>query len=693
MSQQSRPNQPEEEGSRSSDDSAPVDQPLVVTPLGGAREVGRSCYHVQTPELDILVDCGLNQGSGGQFPKLREIDEGQIDAVFLTHAHIDHSGGLPVLEHRNLLASDAPLITTRPTTALCHTLLHDSINIHEEETRQQGREQQFTRDDVHDVLERFKPHRYGTHALSRDLRRIDTPADIEYELGGAGHLLGSAWLAIEYGGRRVVFSGDLGGRSAHLPDWETPPPADTLFLESTYGDRQQHRSLKSARNQLYQETLDAVKNGIPVLIPTFAVGRAQEVMQIFRERFPQEPDDVQEKLEVVYDGMARDATAAYHAYSIGEFVNETINNWRMNAQDNEPFLPDCAWYPEDNSERAPILDGDNAPIIVAPSGMLTGGTSPLYLTALAENYDEARVFLIGHQADGTPGRVLQDASGTHIEVSLPVTPFTELDLEADDSGNTTVTIPTSWIQTISGFSGHCARQVLSEFAQDVDAKHVSLVHGPSAAQKECRNYLDKRLNADVVSRATMGTPIPVYGASSGELTNVDLSDGAATAVTVRPRSEVDTSHITDELVNDDESSNEFETEDLETEPEVERSTEERIDALEEKIKQLESELAAARHEGRWTEGELRRLIRSELDSEDSKSTITESVIEAPPEEHTLDSLLEIDGVGTNIIENLNEKGYQTIADIESASESDLTNVDRIGKKIATRMLEQTRTGS
>lgn len=686
MSQTPTLDQSDIDASMLSGDFEAVDQPLIVTPLGGAKEVGRSCYHVQTPELDLLVDCGLKQGSSGQFPNLRGIEVGQIDAVFLTHAHIDHSGGLPVLEHRHLLADNAPLITTRPTTALCHTLLHDSINIHEDQVQQQGREREFTRDDVHDVLERFKPHRYGTHKLSRDLPHIDTLADIEYELGGAGHLLGSAWLAIEYGGRRVVFSGDLGGRSAHLPDWETPPPADTLFLESTYGDRQQHRSLKSARNQLYQETINAVKDGIPVLIPTFAVGRAQEVMQVFRERFPHESDDVQEQLEVIYDGMARDATAAYHAFSIGEFVNETINNWRMNAQDNEPFIPDCAWYPEDNSERAPILDGERAPIIVAPSGMLTGGTSPLYLTALAENYDEARIFLIGYQAEETPGRTLQDASGARVEVSLPVTPFRELGLKANEDSPTRVTIPTSWIRTISGFSGHCARQTLSEFAQAVDAKHVALIHGPSDAQRECRNYFDKRLDADVVSRAAMGTPIPVYGASTGELTSVDLSTGAATAMTVRPQSEVDTSHATDALADDDDSCS-GESDDLDTEPEIDLDVEERVSVLEERIKELESELTAARHEGRWTEGELRRFIREELDNvpmniEERGGSQSEDV--------KLDFLSKIDGVEPSIINRLEESGYQTAADVKTASVSDLTAIDCIGETLATRMLEQTR---
>jgi len=686
MTQPATSEQTTDEPSTSDDELADDEQPLTVTPLGGAREVGRSCYLVQTQEVDLLIDCGLNQGSGGQFPQLRELEKGQIDAVFLTHAHIDHSGGLPVLEHRQLLDQNAPLITTRPTTALTHTLLHDSVNIHKEEARKQGREQKFTRDDVHDVLERFTPCQYGTHKLSQDLPGLETLADIEYTLGATGHLLGSAWIAIEYAGRRVVFSGDLGGRSAHLPDWESPPPADTLFLESTYGDRQQHRSLQSARNQLYQETIEAVKNDIPVLIPTFAVGRAQEVTQIFRERFPHESEDVREDLEVIYDGMARDATAAYHAYSVGEFVNEKINNWRVNAQDNEPFLPECAWYPEDNSERAPILDSERAPIIVAPSGMLTGGTSPLYLTALAEKYDEARIFLIGYQAADTPGRVLQEGSGEQVTVDLPVTPFRDLELTADEDGITTVTIPTAWVQTISGFSGHCARQTLTEFAQEVDANHVSLIHGPSEVQKECQRYFDKKLDADVVTRASMGTSIPIYGASAGELTQVDLSDGAASSVTVRSESSADTSHVTDALIDSKESETDPEPTSSDSEEPPAENVEARIERLESRFKELEADLAAARHEGRWTQGELVQLIQNEVEGQSPRTDDAEQSTDAVK----LEALTRITGVGPRIVESLQADGFRTIADVKTASSAELTDVDRIGEQLANRIIERAR---
>jgi len=644
------------------------DMPMVVIPRGGAREVGRSCYHVRTPDLDIIVDCGLKQGEGGQFPDLRDIDKGQIDAVFLTHAHIDHSGGLPVLEHRGLLANDAPIITTRPTTALAHTLLHDSIKIHIEETERQGREQKFTRDDVHDVLERFTPKRHGEHKLSRDLRQLNSSEDIKYKLGDAGHLLGSVWVYIEHKDRRLVISGDLGGRSAHLPDIKTPPRADTLLMESTYGDRQQHRSLKSARNHLYQETLEAVRNGIPVLIPTFAVGRAQEVMQIFRERFPQESEEVQEKLEVVYDGMARDATAAYHAFSIGDFVNETINNWRMNSQDQEPFLPDSAWYPEDTSERVPILDGENAPIIVAPSGMLTGGTSPVYLAALVENYDEARIFFTGYQAENTPGRKIQQATGDTVEVTLPVNPLPNSDIELTAEESIVVNVPTSWVQTVSGFSGHCARQTLNEFVKDVDPKHVGLVHGPPEAQRECKNYLEGRLDADAVTRAAIKTPVPVHGSTSGEITAVEKDNGAAPSTTVESEKKI-------------KKSGKATGSSPVAGSEQKVSTDKRINQLENRIAELESLIADITPVEQLTEEDIRKIIHEErqqpsLDSGDN---------EIGTNNHDIGMLSDVDGIGPAAIDRLEKNGYNSVERIKSASLSELAEIDQFGTATAKKV--------
>lgn len=441
--------------------------------------------------------------------------------------------------------------------------------------------------------------------------------------------------------------------------------------------------MQSARTQLYQETMAAVKSGKPVLIPTFAVGRAQEVMQIFRERFPHLSDDVREQLEVVYDGMAVDATAAYHAYSTGEFVNEKITNWRMNAQDNTPFLPDCAWNPKDTDERASVLDGGNAPIIIAPSGMLTGGTSPLYLTALTEHYDEAQIILIGYQAAETPGRELVEAEEAEIDLSLRVTPFADSEYEADDDGYTEVTVPTSWVETISGFSGHGARQTLYEFAQEVDARHVALIHGPTDAQTACREYLEKKLNADVVSRTSMGTPVPVHGAASGKLSRVDVSDGAASAVTVKAQDDVETSHVTDTLVDGDEAGREDDSQTNGMTAADDRSMEERVAAVDDRLTSLESELTAARHEGRWTEDDIRRLICEELDEE----TEIEHEEDGPaPQQDGIEELRQLDGVGDHTVERLRENDYRTRRDLRTASMSDLTDIAGIGQTLAERLL-------
>jgi metallo-beta-lactamase family protein len=118
--------------------------------------VGRSCYHVQTSDYEYLVDCGLKQSHITEYPDFRGVDRGQIDAVFLTHAHVDHIGALPIIESRGLLTEDAPIITTRPTSAIAHILLHDSLKIHKLEADERNQPYQFTTDDVTAVLNRFE---------------------------------------------------------------------------------------------------------------------------------------------------------------------------------------------------------------------------------------------------------------------------------------------------------------------------------------------------------------------------------------------------------------------------------------------------------------------------------------------------------------------------------------------------------
>lgn len=610
--------------------------PLVVVPRGGAREVGRSCYQIETPQHTYLVDCGLNQGDGGQFPDFRGLDEGQVDAVFLTHAHIDHTGALPVLEHRGLLADHAKVITTSATAAIAHVLLHDSLKIHNEQAKKPGRRRRFSRADVEDVLARFEPlNGYRDGEVDETIPALDD-AMLSFEFGNAGHLLGSAWLAVEGGGRRVVFSGDLGGRSAHLPDIDTPPSADTLILESTYGDRDTHPSFDDARTELYKEAIDAIEQGVPVLIPTFAVGRAQEILQIFRERWRNLPEETREDLQIVYDGMATDATDRYHAYANREYLDDSIMNYVENAADFEPFVPDIAERPTDGSDRVGLLDGENAPIIVSPSGMLTGGLSPAYLCELAENYDEARIIFTGYQAEGTPGRQLQGATGDVADVTVRAWPIVDnSDQENSDDANEEsdssegdfdgpptrhLEIPTHWVRTIGGMSGHAARNRLLQFAREVDPDHIAFVHGDSQNQRAMLDHFDGNVDADVITRAAMQSVIEVH-APDEELVAVDTApDAAHETLAVKPASAADSGSTVDPLETitageDAESSAEKQGEQDGSSGSDAAVDADLVEYLAERIQAIDSELATVRNDTGRTEAELRALIRDVLAEE------------------------------------------------------------------------------
>ncbi|ELY72230.1 metal-dependent RNase [Natrinema pellirubrum DSM 15624] len=573
---------------------------MVVLPRGGAREVGRSCYQVETQQGTYLVDCGLKQGKNGQFPDLCGLEPESINAVFLTHAHIDHSGGLPVLESRNLLAPDAKIICTRGTAALTHVLLHDSLKIHQEEAKKPGRDSRFTRNDVEDVLARFEPlNGYRSGRVREHIRTQDE--DLQYCFGDAGHLLGSAWVTLEASGRRVCFSGDLGGRSAHLHDIEDPPSADTLFLESTYGNRDTHDSFQDARTELYNTAISCIEEGIPVLIPTFAVGRAQEILQIFRERWRTLPEETQEKLQIIYDGMATDATDRYHAYTSPAYINESVMNYVENAADFEPFVPEIAQRPSHARDRRELLTSDTAPIIVCPSGMLTGGLSPAYLLELVENYDEARILFTGYQAPGTPGYDLQQAEGDIATVSVSCWPISndfdenfssgeKMSSEETDGPSTyTLNVPTDWVDTVSGLSGHAARNTLLQFARKVDANHVALVHGDPENQRPMVNYLDGNVSADIVTRAAMHSPIPVYPSSENLITVQGEDDVAHSQAEIRPADEDDSNHVTDELTQDDTDRNGSSTSSVDND--MEKPPEERIATLSGRIQAIDERVS------------------------------------------------------------------------------------------------------
>ncbi|HET7323425.1 MAG TPA: MBL fold metallo-hydrolase [Halococcus sp.] len=569
-----------------------TETPIAVTPRGGAREVGRSCYQVDTQFSTVLVDCGLNQGSGDSFPDFRGLQPGSVGAVFLTHAHIDHSGGLPVLEARGLLADDAPIIATPPTIAIAKLLLEDSLKIHRHESRHAGEEQQFEQVHVDTVFERFEPVDYGGGRVEA-LAPIPDEDPLVFQLGNAGHLLGSAWLMLQTNGYRTVFSGDLGGRAPHLPDIAPPPQADLLVLESTYGSLHSHTSMSDAQTDLYNAAKRAVQSGEPVLIPTFAVGRAQLLMLMFADRLPALSSDIRDRVQLVVDGMAQEATDIYHEFARnGTYMDESIVNRIKNGM-TKPFLPDDTAFPETDSHRRAILDdagrsGGKVPIIIAPSGMLTGGNSPRYLTEFAARFGSANVFLTGYQAQNTTGRALQDqlkAEKDELTYTVDAEPFgtdwpsvpnivrTTIEEDGQNKPVTRATIPADWVTTADGLSGHAAQSGLLNFARTVSPQTIALIHGPDYAQDHLATHLAKNVESvEQATRSRLLTPIAV---------SRDI--------------DVDTPALSPEH---------FDTNEL--------SAHEKIEILQEQLSSMSEDLAAARKDTSPSEAEIRRIVRDEL---------------------------------------------------------------------------------
>jgi len=581
------------------DISVDSESPFVVIPRGGAKEIGRSCYQVETRNGTYLVDVGLNQGDGGLFPDLRGLDEGQIDAVFLTHAHIDHVGSLPLLESYGFLSDQAPVITTRPTAALADTLLRDSLKLHRRATQKPGREQQYSETDLRKVIDRFRPCGYQAADLSDHVAHIEDTETLHFEFGNAAHLLGSAWLALTVDSSRVVFSGDIGGRSNHLPEIDEPPQADALFLESTYGDTHSHTSATDTRTDIYNEAIDAATDGKPVLIPCFGVGRSQELLYMFKNRVHTLPEEDRKQLNVVYDGMAQSATDTYNEHCRSEFAAESIRNYRVNSGDQQPFLFDQASAARRMSmSREELLEADETPIIIAPSGMLSGGFSPTYLLEFCQRYDDARVILCGYQAEGTPGRQLEDAIEEDLERVGVTLPSNGLNEGIPDEGDgTRVKIPVNWISRYHGLSAHAARNTLLQFARQVSPSQVYLIHGEQERQEKMAQHLIDNLDSvSEIQLTGMMHPVSVTPELPGEEIVGDrpakrILDERGTDIEVGDSARLGSDAVYGTL-------SEFS---------------DQIEALELALRTLSGQLAVERHDSGFSEEDIRQIVRDEMD--------------------------------------------------------------------------------
>ena len=436
---------------------------LSLTFLGGAGTVTGSKYLLESENKRILVDCGLFQG----FKQLRErnwtvlpVDPRSIDAVLLTHAHLDHSGYLPLLVRNGF---EGPIIATHATSRLCELLLPDSGHLMEEDANRANRYGYskhkpalplYTQDDARRSLESF--HTTEFH------RETEVLAGCTATFRIAGHILGAGTIEVNWSGIKIVFSGDVGRfGDALMLDPEPVPDADYLLVESTYGSRlHDKRSPEEALEEVVNRT---VRRGGTVVIPSFAVGRAQSLLYHLSNliRAGRIPD-----LAIFLDSpMAVDASEIYCGNSAG----------RRLSDDEIRAACRTATYIREAEESKRLNTNHMPKIIVSASGMATGGRILHHL----KNYLPDRrstIVLAGFQAGGTRGAALRDGA-SELKIHGQYVP-----VHAE-------------VVSLDMFSAHADRDELLRWLIGFEQapKQTFVVHGEPAQSDAFRHSINERL--------------------------------------------------------------------------------------------------------------------------------------------------------------------------------------------------------
>jgi metallo-beta-lactamase family protein len=380
-----------------------------VTFYGGVGTVTGSRYLIEHDGKNVLVDCGLFQG----LPELRqrnwtppEFDPHSLDAVILTHAHIDHTGYLPRIVK---LGYDGPVFTSRATADLLKILLPDSARLQEEEADYRNRHQLtrhnpalplYSEDDARDAIKLF-------HTTANNGVPVEIAPGFRASFLVAGHIMGASLVLLEIDGAgkdggtlRFLFSGDLGHYDqVIIRDPAPPPDCDYMMCESTYGDRLHPEEPPSIT--LQRVLNEAIKRGGPILIPAFAVGRTQEILYLIRELEDNHRIPV---LPVIVDSpMASQATQVYNRW----FEEHNEDYASLLRAKRHPLRPHEMMTASSREESKQLNDMRGPRIIISASGMMTGGRVLHHAMRILPQHN-ATVIFVGYQAAGTTGRKLVD---------------------------------------------------------------------------------------------------------------------------------------------------------------------------------------------------------------------------------------------------------------------------------------------
>jgi len=445
-----------------------------ITMLGGAQQVGRSSIMVETTESKVLLDFGIDPHAENNFERLPRIDARprevlDLDAVVISHAHLDHSGAVPYLFKYNY---DGPVFALEPTVSLSTLLQRDYLNV----AARRGEFPPYSEQDVRDALLHTIPIEYH--------RRIRIAPDLALTAHNAGHILGSAMLHLDVGdgSHGILYTGDFRfGRTQLLdPAEHRFSRLDTLIIESTYGRTPVPLTRAAAEATFAAHLRRTLQRGGSALVPVPAIGRAQEILIVLRGLLRR---GLVPEVPVFVDGLINEATAIHTAYprALSRRIREEFD-----AGVN-PFASDYFTPVTSAAQRQELLGRPEPAIILSSSGMLEGGPVLEYLRALSGS-DANLLLFVSHQARGTVGSQLVNGER---EIML-----------TDESGRRRVLRVNMEREKVEGFSGHSSREQLVHFLTDISPKPRKIIvgHGdPEAVESFART-------AAQIMPATIYTP-------------------------------------------------------------------------------------------------------------------------------------------------------------------------------------------
>ncbi len=445
---------------------------IKLSALGGYREVGRSCTLLSTNESKVLLDCGMNVGNPKDlFPYLNngDVDLGDLDAVILTHAHLDHSGLVPYLFKWGY---EGPIYMSEPTLHLSTMLQLDYINI----CKREGRPAPYSKRDIKKAV---------LHTYSLEWGKVtDIAPDIKLTLHNAGHILGSSLMHLHFGSgdHNLVYTGDFKFQKTRLLEAASCkfPRLESLIVESTYGGIKDTIPSRNQSEKMMIKILNrTLKRGGKVLIPVLAVGRAQEIMVVLEDFISRQMID---PVPVYVDGMISEATAIHTTHP--DFLNSTLRE-KIFHQGKNPFTSQVFTQVDGYQARDDIIAGGPC-IIMATSGMLQGGPSVQYLRAFAEDEKNSLIFC-SYQVEGTLGRRVQKG-------------YNQFNYHTSTGKNQPIRINLE-INTVEGFSGHSSRSQIVSFIRKLKPRprRILTVHGEPKKTMSLASVLHKRLNSETRS--------------------------------------------------------------------------------------------------------------------------------------------------------------------------------------------------